>query len=93
MTSFTLAHNFRDCRHDSRHHGLPVGKPIAWNRVHALPDYVYFDHSIHVAKGVGCTTCHGQVDEMPLMKQAQPMTMGWCLDSREPLFGPCASRP
>jgi hypothetical protein len=56
------------------------GEPIAWNRVHALPDYVYFDHSIHVAKGVGCTTCHGQVDQMPFMKQAQPMTMGWCLD-------------
>ena len=54
--------------------------PIAWNRVHALPDYVYFDHAIHIAKGVGCTTCHGRVDEMPLMKQAQPMTMGWCLD-------------
>jgi hypothetical protein len=95
MTSFALAHNFRDCRHDTRHHGLPVGKPIAWNRVHALPDYVYFDHSIHVAKGVGCTTCHGQVDEMPLMKQAQPMTMGWCLDSREHLFGlaPPAHKP
>jgi hypothetical protein len=55
-------------------------KPIAWNRVHALPDYVYFDHSIHVAKGVGCTTCHGRVDQMPLMQQARSMTMGWRLD-------------
>ena len=59
---------------------LALKKPIAWNWVHALPDYVYFDHSIHVAKGVGCTTCHGQVDQMPLMKEAQSMTMGWCLD-------------
>src|SRR5947209_5986433 len=53
-----------------------AGKPIAWRRVRALPDYVYFDHSIHLAKGVGCTTCHGQVDQMPLTLQAQPMTMG-----------------
>lgn len=59
---------------------LVSGRPIAWARVHQLPDYVYFDHSIHIAKGVGCTTCHGQVDRMPLMRQAQPMTMSWCLD-------------
>ena len=45
-----------------------------------MPDYVYFDHSIHVAKGVGCTTCHGPVGEMPLMYQAAPLTMEWCLD-------------
>ena len=42
-------------------------KPIEWNRVHDLPDFVYFNHSIHLAKGVGCQTCHGQVDQMPLM--------------------------
>ena len=54
--------------------------PIHWQRVHRLPDYVYFDHSIHVAKGVGCTTCHGAVNTMPLMFQAAPLTMGWCLD-------------
>jgi hypothetical protein len=59
---------------------LTANRPIAWTRVHALPDYVYFDHSIHVAKGVGCTTCHGEVERMPLTKQATPMTMGWCLD-------------
>jgi Cytochrome c7 and related cytochrome c len=59
---------------------LAEGKPIRWQRVNALPDYVYFDHSIHVAKGVGCTTCHGQVDSMPLMRQQAPLTMGWCLD-------------
>ena len=45
------------------------GKPIEWTRVHDLPDFVYFNHSIHVSKGVGCTTCHGQVDRMPLMRQ------------------------
>ncbi len=55
-------------------------QPMTWKRVHVLPDYVYFDHSIHIAKGVGCTTCHGQVDQMPLMGQAKPMTMEWCLD-------------
>jgi cytochrome c7-like protein len=59
---------------------LTENQPIAWKRVHELPDYVYFDHSIHVAKGVGCTTCHGQVDQMPLLVQSTPMTMGWCLD-------------
>ncbi len=54
--------------------------PIHWKRVNRLPGYVYFDHSIHVAKGVGCTTCHGAVGAMPLMFQAAPLTMGWCLD-------------
>ena len=48
--------------------------------MHRLPGYVYFDHSVHVANGVGCTTCHGQVDQMPLMQQTAPLTMGWCLD-------------
>jgi hypothetical protein len=59
---------------------LADNKPIRWQRVHVLPDYVYFDHSIHIAKGVGCSTCHGAVDRMPLMRQAAPLTMGWCLD-------------
>lgn len=59
---------------------LAEHKPIHWQRVHILPGYVYFDHSIHIAKGVGCTTCHGAVDTMPLMKQAAPLTMGWCLN-------------
>jgi hypothetical protein len=59
---------------------LAEGRPIRWKRVNELPDYVFFDHSIHVAKGVGCTTCHGPVDTMPLMRQAAPLTMGWCLD-------------
>jgi hypothetical protein len=47
--------------------------------VNRLPDYVYFDHSIHIAKGVGCTTCHGPVATMPLMREYAPLTMGWCL--------------
>jgi len=58
---------------------LASGEPLHWNRVNRLPDYVYFDHSIHIAKGVGCSTCHGPVDRMPLMQQAAPLTMGWCL--------------
>jgi hypothetical protein len=53
---------------------------IEWTRVHDLPDFVYFNHSIHVAKGVGCSTCHGRVDRMPLMYQVQTLQMGWCLD-------------
>jgi hypothetical protein len=59
---------------------LADDRPIHWNKVNRLPDYVYFDHSIHVAKGVGCSTCHGDVTTMPLMRQAAPLTMGWCLD-------------
>ena len=55
------------------------GKPLVWSRVHRLPDYVHFNHSIHVAKGVGCASCHGRVDKMQLMFQASPLTMEWCL--------------
>jgi hypothetical protein len=54
--------------------------PLNWIRVHDLPDFVYFNHSIHVSKGVGCETCHGRVDRMPLMYQAQSLQMEWCLD-------------
>jgi hypothetical protein len=57
-----------------------TGRPLQWTRVHDLPDFVYFDHSIHVNKGVGCTTCHGPVDRMPLMWQEQSLQMEWCLD-------------
>jgi hypothetical protein len=57
-----------------------TGEPLKWTRVNDLPDFVYFNHSIHVNKGVGCATCHGQVDRMPLMLQEQPLTMQWCLD-------------
>src|SRR6476619_545429 len=55
-------------------------RPIEWTRVHDLPDFVYFNHGIHVHKGVGCTTCHGQVDRMPLMWQEQSLQMEWCLE-------------
>ncbi len=55
-------------------------RPIPWVKVHDLPDFVYFDHSIHLAKGVGCVTCHGRVDEMAAVRQAAPLTMSWCLD-------------
>ena len=64
---------------------LRTNKPIRWNRVHDLPDFVYFNHSIHVQKGVGCATCHGRVDQMPLTWKAEPLTMEWCLSChREP---------
>src|SRR4051812_21945261 len=56
------------------------GAPVAWTRVNSVPGYVYFDHSIHVNKGVGCTTCHGQVDRMPLMYQSESLQMRFCLD-------------
>ncbi len=56
------------------------GASLEWRRVHDLPDFVYFNHGIHVAKGVGCSTCHGRVDLMPLMYQVQTLQMRWCLD-------------
>src|SRR5690348_6007089 len=56
------------------------GKSIEWTRVNDLPEYVYFNHSIHIHKGVGCTTCHGRVDKMPLTWQGEPLTMEWCLN-------------
>ena len=56
------------------------GGRLAWNRVHDLPGFVYFDHSIHIAKGVGCVTCHGRIDEMPLTRRVASLYMQWCLD-------------
>jgi hypothetical protein len=56
------------------------GRSLEWVRVHDLPDFVYFDHSAHVNKGVGCTTCHGAVDQMPLMMQNASLQMEWCLE-------------
>lgn len=56
------------------------GVPVEWTRVHDLPDFVYFDHSIHVNHGVGCEECHGRVDQMPLMHKEHPLFMKWCLD-------------
>jgi hypothetical protein len=57
-----------------------TGRSIQWTRVYELPEYVYFDHSIHVNKGIGCSSCHGRVDRMALTWQAVPLTMSWCLD-------------
>ena len=57
-----------------------TGEPIQWNRVNDLADYVYFNHSIHVAKGVGCETCHGRVDKMALTSKAHTLYMEWCLE-------------
>ena len=59
---------------------LPIRQPLRWTRVHDLPDFVYFNHSIHVKKGVGCATCHGRVDRMPLMYQKSSLLMEWCLE-------------
>jgi hypothetical protein len=56
------------------------GEPLRWIRVHDLPDFVYFNHSVHVKKGVGCASCHGRVDRMPLMLQNASLQMEWCLD-------------
>jgi formamidopyrimidine-DNA glycosylase len=62
-----------------------TGKSLVWTRVNDLPDFVYFDHSIHVSKGVGCTTCHGPIAEMPLTWRAGTLYMQWCLEChREP---------
>ena len=61
------------------------GKPIAWNRVNNVPDYVFFDHSIHVNKGVGCDTCHGRMDTTLTAVKAETFYMAWCIDChREP---------
>jgi hypothetical protein len=57
-----------------------TGKPLTWSRVNRVPDYVYFDHHVHVRNGVPCAACHGDMRQQPLPRQATPMTMGWCLD-------------
>jgi len=65
---------------------LADNQPIAWHRINDLPDYVYFNHAIHIAKGVGCASCHGDVQAMPLMQKAKTFTMGFCLDChRDPV--------
>jgi hypothetical protein len=55
-------------------------RPVRWVRVHDLPDFVYFNHSIHVKKGMGCETCHGRIDEMPLTLQQNTLQMEWCVN-------------
>ena len=59
---------------------VATGKPVEWLKVHDLPDYVYFNHSAHVTRGVGCVSCHGRVDQMEEVYQDEPLSMGWCLD-------------
>jgi len=57
-----------------------TGLPVRWVKVHDLPDYVFFNHSAHVRRGVGCVSCHGRVDAMEVVSQVEPLSMGWCLD-------------
>jgi hypothetical protein len=56
-----------------------TGEPLRWNKIHDLPDFAYFNHSIHVAKGVGCFSCHGRIDQMPMARSAHATQMQWCL--------------
>jgi len=62
---------------------LATSQPVHWKRVNDLPDFVFFNHSIHVQKGIGCSTCHGQVNQMPLTWKAHSLFMRWCLDCHE----------
>jgi len=57
-----------------------TGEPIPWVRIHDLPDYAYFDHSVHIHAGVGCESCHGNVARMEVVTEQEPLSMGWCLD-------------
>ncbi len=57
-----------------------TGQPVPWVKVHDLADYVYFNHSAHVRRGVGCVECHGRIDRMEVVQQVQPLSMAWCLD-------------
>ena len=57
-----------------------TGEPVEWVNVHQLPDYARFSHAVHVKNGVGCETCHGRVDQMEIVKLAEPLSMGWCIE-------------
>jgi hypothetical protein len=59
---------------------MRTGHPLRWNRVYIAPDYVYFNHSIHIAKGIGCETCHGRIDRQPLTAMAVNLRMSWCVE-------------
>ena len=61
-------------------HEFYTGEPVEWKRVHMAPDYVYFDHSVHINRGVSCASCHGDVGEMRVVKHAESHSMSWCLD-------------
>lgn len=60
--------------------GKADGQPIEWIKVHLLPQYAYFNHAVHTRANVGCASCHGRVDEMEIVRQAEPLSMGWCLE-------------
>ena len=62
------------------HRSVSTGIPIRWVRIHNIPDYAYFDHSVHVGAGVGCASCHGSIHEMEVVQQAKTLSMSWCLD-------------
>lgn len=57
-----------------------TGKPVDWVKIHDIPDFATFNHSIHVNKGIGCVTCHGRIDKMEVVKQVNSLSMSWCLD-------------
>jgi hypothetical protein len=62
------------------HDSWNTGKPVQWIRIHQVPDYAYFNHSVHVNRGVSCVSCHGQINEMEVVHHDQPQSMGWCLE-------------
>ncbi len=57
-----------------------TGRPVEWMRVHKVPDFVYFNHQVHVTRGVACVSCHGRIDQMDTVRHAEPLSMSWCLD-------------
>jgi hypothetical protein len=59
---------------------VATNQPVPWVRIHNVPDYAYFDHSVHVGAGVGCASCHGRIDQMAHVSQTEPLSMGWCLE-------------
>ncbi len=73
-----VKHDSTQIRHLQEQHA--AGLPVEWVKVHMLPDYAYFDHSVHVHAGVGCASCHGRIDQMEVVRQDQPLSMGWCLE-------------
>lgn len=67
-------------RLDALRESWEADTPVEWVKIHKLPDHAFFNHSVHVAVGVGCNECHGRVDEMEVVRQDQPLSMAWCLD-------------
>ncbi len=59
---------------------VATGQPVEWIRVHKVPEYAYFDHSVHIGAGVGCSSCHGDIRKMEVVTQMEPLSMGWCLE-------------